>query len=163
LEDVFPHVRFEDFRRGLCLLDPYGLHLDWAVIETAGRMKSLDVFINFPIYDININVLHHNPGTVSDIHIARMNAYWGDDSWREIAYDKSANLFGDIEFEKVSNERFASSFLERLKKIAGFSRVPKPLPMRNSKGSTVYYLFFASQKGTAEDIVTYIFGKFGRQ
>jgi hypothetical protein len=34
--------------------------------------------------------------------------------------------------------------------------------MINSKGSVVYYLFFASQKGTAENIVTYIFEKFGR-
>jgi len=44
-----------------------------------------------------------------------------------------------------------------LRKIAGFKKVPEPLAMRNSRGSTVYYLFFASQKGTAEDIVKYIF------
>jgi hypothetical protein len=48
-----------------------------------------------------------------------------------------------------------------LRKIAGFKKVPEPLAMRNSRGSTVYYLFFASQKGTAEDIVKYIFEKFG--
>jgi len=72
-------------------------------------------------------------------------------------------LFGDVELEKVSNARFAEAFRKRLKKVAGFRRVPEPLPMQNSKGSTVYYLFFASQKGTAEDIVTYIFDKFGRQ
>jgi len=34
--------------------------------------------------------------------------------------------------------------------------------MCNSNGSTIYYLFFASQKGTAENIVKYIFDKFGR-
>jgi three-Cys-motif partner protein len=163
LDKIFPHVRFENFKRGLCLLDPYGLHLEWRVIEAAGKLKSLDVFINFPIYDININVLHHDPGTVSDTHIRRMNAYWGDESWRELAYERSHNLFGDLELEKVSNQRFATAFGNRLKKVAGFSRVPEPLPMRNSKGSTVYYLFFASQKGTAEQIVTYIFDKFGRQ
>ena len=28
LTNVFPKVRYQDFRRGLCLLDPYGLHLD---------------------------------------------------------------------------------------------------------------------------------------
>jgi three-Cys-motif partner protein len=26
-DKVFPMVRYEDFRRGLCILDPYGLHL----------------------------------------------------------------------------------------------------------------------------------------
>ncbi len=65
--------------------------------------------------------------------------------------------------EKVSNRRLAEAFRERLKTVAGFTRVPEPLPMRNSKGSIVYYLFFASHKGTAENIVTYIFDKFARQ
>src|SRR5208282_4986307 len=35
LDQVLPLVRYEDYRRGLCLLDPYGLHLDWNVIFTA--------------------------------------------------------------------------------------------------------------------------------
>jgi three-Cys-motif partner protein len=161
---IFPRVRFEDYRRGLCILDPYGLHLDWKVIQTAGLMKSLDVFINFPIYDININVLHHDPKTVLPIHVEGMNAYWGDESWRTIAYEESdPDLFGRTAFEKVSNERVAAAFRERLKTIAGFRRVPEPLAMRNSKGSVVYYLFFASQKGTAENIVKYIFQQFGSQ
>ena len=37
IQDVFPHVRFEDYKRGLCILDPYGLHLDWKVIQYAGH------------------------------------------------------------------------------------------------------------------------------
>ena len=28
LAEVFPHVQYSDFRRGLLLLDPYGLHLN---------------------------------------------------------------------------------------------------------------------------------------
>jgi three-Cys-motif partner protein len=82
LRDVFPKVLREDFKRGLCLLDPYGLTLDWKVIQRAGEMQSLDIFINFPIYDININVLHRDPGTVLPLHVERMNKYWGDESWR---------------------------------------------------------------------------------
>jgi three-Cys-motif partner protein len=162
LRDVFPKVLREDFRRGLCLLDPYGLTLDWTVIRRAGDMRSLDIFINFPIYDMNINVLHHDPQTVLPQHIERMNAYWGDESWREVAYEKSQGLFGPFE-EKVTNRRLAEAFRERLKKVAGFKKVPEPLPMRNSKNSVVYYLFFASQKDTAEHIVTYIFDTFGRR
>ena len=41
-----------------------------------------------------------------------------------------------------------------------FARVPEALPMRNSKGAVVYYLFFASQKDTAENIVLDIFKKY---
>jgi three-Cys-motif partner protein len=162
LRDVFPRVRREDYKRGLCLLDPYGLTLDWKVMREAGAMQSLDIFINFPIYDININVLHHDQSTVLPVHVERMNAYWGDESWRDVAYDKSPGLFGTME-EKVSNRRFAEAFRKRLRDVAGFKRVPQPLPMRNSKDSIVYYLFFASQKDTAEEIVTYIFDNFGRQ
>jgi three-Cys-motif partner protein len=133
LNEVFPKVRFEDYKRGLCILDPYGLHLNWEVIQTAGSMlRSLDVFINFPIYDININVLHHDPETVSPTHVGRMNAFWGDDSWRKLAYQEtSPDLFGNVDTEKVSNQQLASAFRERLKKVAGFKRVPEPLPMRN--------------------------------
>ncbi|MGA7137550.1 MAG: three-Cys-motif partner protein TcmP, partial [Terriglobales bacterium] len=145
-------------------LDPYGLHLNWNVIQTAGsKLRSLDVFINFPIYDININVLHHDPETVSPMHVGRMNAFWGDDSWRTLAYEEtSPDLFGTVDVEKVSNSKFAAAFRERLKKVAGFKRVPEPLPMINKKGSIVYYLFFASQKDTAEHIVRYIFDTFGK-
>jgi three-Cys-motif partner protein len=98
-------VRFEDYRRGLGILDPYGLHLDWEVIRGAGSMKSLDVFINFPIYDININVLHRDPRTVQPLHIERMNAYWGDEFLREFAYEQSGpDLAGNTGLDKVSNE-----------------------------------------------------------
>jgi three-Cys-motif partner protein len=163
LDEVFPKVRFQDFKRGLCLLDPYKLTLDWKVIQEAGSMRSLDIFINFPIHDINRTVLHHDPGSVSENNVLRMNAYWGDESWRAVAYEKSdPDLFGNVDLEKISNEKFASAFRERLSKVAGFKKVPIPLPMRNSKGSTVYYLFFASQKGTAENIVDHIFTKFGQ-
>lgn len=56
LNDVFPNVRYTDFKRGLCVLDPYGLHLDWQVIKTAGDMRSVEIFLNFPVLDMNRNV-----------------------------------------------------------------------------------------------------------
>lgn len=161
LNQVFPHVRYEDYRRGLCILDPYGLHLDWKVISMAGLKRTIDMFLNFPVADMNRNVLWHDPTKVDVQQIARMNLFWGDESWRDIAYSTSGNLFGNP--EKEPNETVAEAFLQRLKKVAGFNRVPPPLPMRNSKGAIVYYLFFASQKGTAENIVVDIFEKYRRR
>jgi three-Cys-motif partner protein len=52
VEKVFPLAKREDFRRAVCLLDPYGLHLDWSLIKKAGEMKSVEIFLNFPIMDI---------------------------------------------------------------------------------------------------------------
>jgi len=47
-----------------------------------------------------------------------------------------------------------------LQNIAHFVHVPAPIPMRNSKGNTVYYLFFASPNRTANRIVSEIFAKY---
>ena len=86
LEQVFPRVEYKDYRRGLCLLDPYGLHLNWELILRAGQMKTLDIFLNFPIADMNRNVFWHNPDGVDERDIQRMTAFWGNDSWRKVAY-----------------------------------------------------------------------------
>lgn len=161
LNEVFPQVLFQDYRRGLCILDPYGLHLDWKVIQTAGRMRSIDIFLNFPVADINRNVLWHDPTKVDMQQIGRMHRMWGDETWRDIAYTTKKNLFGYL--EKEPNETVAGAFRHRLKEVAGFNRVPRPLPMRNSRGAIVYYLFFASQKDTAEHIVEEIFNNYRRR
>ncbi len=162
-EEVFPRVRFKDFRRGLCLLDPYGLHLDWEVIATAGQMRSLDLFLNFPVLDMNRNALWRDASGVSPENRARMTAFWGDESWQQIAYQPSpqGHLFGVEEREKVlGNEAIVEGFRRRLQEVARFARVADPLPMRNEQGAIVYYLFFASQKPVAEKIVRDIFAKY---
>jgi len=159
LKKVFPKICYEEYRRGLCLLDPYGLHLNWKVIEKAGKMGSIELFINFPVADINRNVLWRNPEGVDEADLARMNAFWGDDSWRKVAYRSEPGLFGDM-LEKEDNEAVARGFQQRLMNVAGFKYVPNPIPMRNSKGSTIYYLFFAAQKPVAVDIVRDIFNKY---
>jgi len=160
LKDVFPQVRWEDYRRGLCLLDPYGLDLRWEVIETAGRLGSIDLFLNFPIMDANRNALWRDPARVSEAQAARLTAYWGDESWKEIAYRpaRQMGLFGD-DREKVENDVIAEAFRERLQVTAGFANVPQPMPMHIPQGPIVYYLFFASQKDVANKIVKDIFRK----
>ena len=159
LENIFPQVRWEQYRRGLCLLDPYGLHLNWKIIQAAGQMKTMELFLNFPVADMNRNVLWRNPEGVDELDLKRMKAFWGDESWRSVAYRRERGLFGDM-VEKEENEAVAEGFRQRLRQVAGFEHVPKPVPMRNTKGAIVYYLFFASHKPVAENIVKDIFEKY---
>jgi three-Cys-motif partner protein len=161
LSEVFPHVRYEDYQRALCLLDPYGLHLSWDVIRTAGRMKSIEVFLNFPVMDMNMNVLWHRPELVDAKQAARMTRYWGDESWRSVAYKSAPDLFDASRVEKVddANRAVADAFRRRLREVAGFAYVPEPIAMRNSTGATVYFLFFAAQRPVAAKIVGHIFRK----
>ena len=109
--------------------------------------------------DMNMNVLWGNPEKVSKDQVARMDAFWGDGSWRHAAYRKAQVLFGTIE-EKTSNEAVAEAYRERLKEVAGFQYVPEPMPMRNTRGAVVYYLFFASPNRTGDKIVRDIFNKY---
>jgi len=155
---IFPTIQYKSYRRALCLLDPYGLHLNWNVIMQAGQLKTVDIFLNFPVMDINRNALWRNPDRVTAEQRARLSSFWGDESWRQVGYEQTPGLFGTIE-EKVSNSEFAQAFRERLVKVAGFKRVPEPLPMRN-RNAIVYYLFFASQVDVAEKIVVDIFNKY---
>jgi len=158
VDEVFPKVRWDDYRRGLCVLDPYGLDLEWRVIQAAGHPRTIDLFLNFPIMDANRNALWHEPQRVAPEQAARLTAYWGDESWRQAAYrpKRQRSLFGE-EIEKVENEAVAEAFRQRLRKVAGFANVPPPMPMRNQQGAVVYYLFFASQKDVANGIVRDIF------
>lgn len=155
LQQVFPKVSYEDYRRGLCVLDPYGLHLKWKVIRAAGQLRTIDMFLNFPVVDMNRRVIWHHPSSVRPSDTNRMDDFWGDQSWKEVAYSK--DLFGYP--EKEDNETIAEAFRQRLHTVAGFSHVPGPMPMRNSKGAVVYYLFFASQKPVAASIIQKIFRK----
>jgi three-Cys-motif partner protein len=152
---LFPTVRYEEYRRTLCILDPYGLDLDWKVIEAAGKMGTIEIFLNFPVHDMNRNVLWWNPDEPAQDDVERMNTFWGDDSWRTAAYSNENNLFKEM--EKQPNEVVVSAFRKRLKETAGFKYVPEPIAMKNSKGATVYYLFFAAQQQLADKIARDIF------
>jgi three-Cys-motif partner protein len=159
LDKVFPKVRYEDYRRALCLLDPYGLHLNWEVVQAAGQSRAIDLFLNFPIMDMNRNALWRTQEKVPQEKRDRMTAFWGDDSWQEAAYTSERTLFGE-ERVKAENRDVAGAFRERLREAAGFAHVAEPLAMRNTRGAVVYFLFFASQKPVASKIIKDIFGKY---
>jgi three-Cys-motif partner protein len=159
VEDIYPGLDYESYRRALCLLDPYGLHLTWEVISTAGQLGTVEIFLNFPIHDINRNVLVRDPSEMDPRQVARMDAFWGDNSWREVAYATTDNLFG-YEEKVCTNDQLAEAFRQRLIEVAGFDHVPEPVYMRNSKRAGLYYLFFASQQPVAAHIVNDIFASY---
>jgi three-Cys-motif partner protein len=159
---LLPKIKYENFNRALCLFDPYGLHLEWRAMEMAGQSRAVDMFLNFPVMDMNRNAIWRNPEAVPKDGIERMNRFWGDESWRKAAYGEHAqgDLFGSPAVVKQSNEAIVEAFRERLKRVAGFPYVPDPLPMKNRTNAVVYYLFFASQKPVAKKIIDDLFKKY---
>src|SRR5258708_38838952 len=108
--------------------------------------------MNFMIMDINRNAMRRNPDKSVVSKVAQMTRLWGDDSWLDAGYDQVQTLFDYSVPVKVSNERFAEAFRERLEKKAGVKFVPKPMPMKAKTNYVIYYLYFASQKEPAMDI-----------
>lgn len=159
---LLPTIRYENYNRALCLLDPYGLHLDWEVMLQAGKSRAIDMFLNFPVMDMNRNAIWRNPDKAPQDGRDRMTRFWGDDSWKTAAYSENpqSNLFGESDPIKLGNAAIVSAFQARLRKVAGFRFVPDPLPMRNSNSAVVYYLFLASQKSVADRIITQIFDNY---
>jgi three-Cys-motif partner protein len=82
---LLPTIQYKHFNRALCLLDPYGLHLDWEVMLQAGQSGAVDMFLNFPVMDINRNAMWKTPEKVPKARVDRMTKFWGDESWRQVA------------------------------------------------------------------------------
>jgi three-Cys-motif partner protein len=149
---LLPSIQYENYKRALCLLDPYGLHLDWEVMRQAGRSRAVDMFLNFPVMDMNRNAIWRNPEQVPQDGFERMTRFWGDTSWKQVAYAESNQykLFSAPDLIKQDNDVIVAAFRKRLQEVGGFAFVPEPLPMKNDRNAVVYYLFFASHKPVAK-------------
>jgi three-Cys-motif partner protein len=138
--------------------DPY---LSWEVVAAAGKSKAIEIFLNFMVMDMNMNVLLRDPDKADPAQVARMNRFWGDGSWRGAAYEPNpqASFFQENEIIKAddANEKITEAYRDRLLQLAGFAYVPKPLALKNRLGKTIYYLFFASPNKTGQKIVEHIF------
>lgn len=163
INEIFPKLNYDSYKRALCILDPYGLDLKWETIKKAADLKTIDIFLNFSIMDANRNVLFEDLSMAEQKDIDRMSAFWGDASWKDLIYKEQKDLFGDARQIKVDNfKKLALGFRERLRKVAGFKHVPEPVLMRNTKNGPLYYLYFASQQDVANNIVNDIFNKYRR-
>ncbi|MBV9561766.1 MAG: three-Cys-motif partner protein TcmP [Bradyrhizobium sp.] len=120
IDRLLPTIKYENYNRALCLFDPYGLHLEWRAMEMAGRSGAIDMFLNFPVMDMNRNAIWRNPASVPEEGIARMNLFWGDESWRKVAHveNPQGHLFDPPDLIKQGNEAIVDAFRERLKKVA---------------------------------------------
>lgn len=161
---IFRTLTYASRKRALCILDPYGLHLHWETILAAAQLETTEIFLNFPLMDMNRNVLHKDLLSADPDQIERMNKFCGTEEWQYILYRRQKGLFGNEYKLKIGdNFKLGEWFKDnRLKQAAAFRFVPDPLLMRNSKGGPLFFLFFASHNETGKKIVNYIFNKYGK-
>jgi len=162
-QDIMPNFQYNSFKRALCILDPYGLDIEWQTIESIGKAKTMDVFLNFPLMDINRNAALKILEASNPEEGARLTKIWGDNSWKDLAYVEQQAMFSTPVLIKKGegNEILKRGFRERLRAVAGFSFVPEPILMRNRVGGQLYFLFFASHQPVAQNIAEAILRKWG--
>jgi three-Cys-motif partner protein len=165
LEKILPKMTYRSYRKGLLFLDPYGLHLDWDVIEAAGKSGCVDLLLNFPVMDMNRNVLWRDPSSVPTAQIERMNRFFGNErAWRDVVYEEPLGLFGPLPPQKKpGNDPVVQAYLGRLKNVAGFKYVSTPLAMTNEVNSVVYYLVGASQVSQGVSVCNSVFKKWQKK
>jgi three-Cys-motif partner protein len=162
LESVLPRFSFSKRTRALCVLDPYALTLDWRVVCAAGSSQAVEVFINFPVMQMNRNCKQEETSKILPGELDAMDRFWGDRSWHAEMFRPSAqrNLFGEEERDKTENRDLVNAYCKRLKEVAGFGFVADPLAMRNSRNAIVYYLIFAGPNKIGWKIVQDIYRKY---
>ncbi len=161
LESVLPRFTYAKHTRALCVLDPYALTLDWRVVCAAGGSRAVEVFINFPVMQMNRNCKHEDISDILPGELEAMDRFWGDRSWHSAMFRPSAQMsfLGKEEMDKTENRDLVNAYCKRLKEVAGFVFVADPLAMRNSRNAIVYYLIFAGPNKTGWKIVQDIYRK----
>ena len=147
--------------KGLVLLDPFGMNLDW---ETIAALKgaSVDLWILVPS-GVIINRLLERDGSLK--HIEKLKQYFGltKSEIESRFYTKKTDktLFGEIEkMEKVKEpiKRIAELYVERLKTLFPYV-TENHLVMTNTKGVPIFHFVFASNNKNAMKIAQQIISK----
>jgi len=163
-DQILPLFQYNSFKRALCILDPYGVDIEWRTIESIAKAKTMDLFINFPLMDINRNEALKTLEASNPSEGVRLTKIYGDESWKRLAYKEQKGLFDESVLIKIKgNEPIKRGFLARLKDKACFPYVPEPILMTNSVGGPLYFLFFASHQKVAGSIAKDIFKKWGHR
>lgn len=134
--------------RAVVFLDPYGMQVEWRLLEAIARTKAIDLWLLVPI-GIGVNRLLTQNELPPQEWQDRLTTFFGTDEWLEHFYKsvQQTDLFGDalVQEKEADYDKLAAYFVERLRSIFGEEGVaPNPLTQYNSRNSPMFLLCFAS-------------------
>jgi three-Cys-motif partner protein len=151
-----PQIDWEK-NRAVVFLDPFGMQVPWATLESLGATKAIEVFLNFPVGMAIQRLLPRDTSKITDQRRAMLDEYFGAPEWFDVVYRKSPTLFGEVAEEKIEQSGMRLvKWYRRLKEAFGFAS--KAALIRNTRGRHLYYLMLASPKGTGVKIADHILG-----
>jgi len=132
--------------RAVVFLDPYGMQVDWQVIQALGKTKAIDIWLLLPV-GMAINRLLTKAGPPPEKWAEALTRIFGTEEWKSAFYSrkKQQTLFGEEEVHsKDTNfDAIGKFFLSRLQ-TAFVAVAPHPFVLRNSRNNPLYWLCFAS-------------------
>jgi len=146
--------------RAVVFLDPYGMQVDWEIIESIGQTKAIDLWLLFPL-GVAVNRLLTKSAPPPKKWADALTRIFGTDEWQQAFYPrkKQLTLFGEeeIQTKQASFEAIGLFFLHRLQ--SAFTAVaPNPFVLTNSKNNPLYWLYFASGNPKGAPIAVKIAG-----
>ncbi len=143
--------------RGIVFLDPYGAHVPWKIVSALGKVRTLEVFINFPW--MAITRLANNNSKMPKKFREMLDIYFGTNEWFDIMYEKKSDFISDKEYIKRPNaeEAVLAWYIKRLKNTFGLVSTPRPI--KDTKGRLLYYLIWAGRHPKGHEVAEYILGR----
>jgi three-Cys-motif partner protein len=132
--------------RAVIFLDPYGMQVEWPLIEAIARTQKIDLWILFPL-GVAVNRLLTKDGPPPEKWAAPLTRLLGTDEWRTGFYPskKQLTLFGEqnVQLKQADFDKIGQFFVQRLKTVF-YAVAENPLPLMNSRNNPLYLLCFAA-------------------
>jgi three-Cys-motif partner protein len=133
-------------RRAVVFLDPYGMQVEWRLIEAIANTRAIDLWLLFPLGIAVSRILTRNTPPPEEWAQA-LTQFFGSDDWKNAFYRRRTmlTLWGEQEeqVKEADFDQISQYFVNRLKSV--FTAVAdNPLPLFNSKNNPLYLLCFAS-------------------
>jgi three-Cys-motif partner protein len=158
---IIPSLSYSSYKRAIAFLDPFGMSLEWDTLKTIASTKTIEVFVNFPVMDINRNVRRKDESRIPEESRERMDRFWGP-GWEGEIFEVQRDLFDEEKtvLKPQSAKDLGYRYQRRLLEIFKYCTIP--VVLRNSINAPLYCLIFAGHNETGKNIAEDIFGKFER-
>lgn len=138
--------------RAVAFLDPFALQVKWETIEKIAKTKAIDMWLLFPA--MAVNRMLTKSGKIPKAWEDRLTILFGEEDWKEEFYTTlEPDMFGKEVISKTPKvfDVLSSYVTKRLASVFEKTHT-KPLILRNSTGSPLFLLCFASGSPTGAKI-----------
>jgi len=157
-EQILPQLSQASKKRAIGFIDPFGMQFELETMAHIAEVKTIEIFLNFPIKAINRGVLRKHPELVPNAAQERLNRFWGTNDWLLDFYEEDETLFGSVSVKRdLSGKELGAVFKKRLEQI--FTHCTNPILITNSKNSPLYCLIFAGHNATGKKIAQDVFAR----